>query len=499
MSRTPAKHVPTPSTSKKTNTPKAQPRGKRPPREKIFSAASTERFCEQYHDFTGLEVVEPHGAGIDIGGSLSHFVAVLIAPLVLEVREFGCDTVDLYALRDYLLKYKVTSVALESTGVYWIPIYDILQEAGITVFLVNPAHVKNVPGRRKDDKLDCRWLLTLHTFGLLSASFRPNREILQLRTIWRMRQQLIELQSDEIRRMQKYLDEMNVRVHKVISDLAGVTGLSIIRAILAGERDPAVLATFRDRRCRCSEEELCRALTGHYRAETIFLLKLAYDRFQMLRQQITACDTELQPLLLALIPMGDDDVAEKIRLAGTTTKQTATEIRRHLPAYDLETYLTLLLGCDATSIPGLGPQSVMTLVCEFGLDLSPWETEKHFTSYLGLAPKHDISGSKVLSRRTKKTAQRGATTFRQSAAAVTNTDTALGSFYRRKASTGNSGIAIVATGRKIACLYYRLLRFGQAYTDIGVAAYEEQLRKQQLKSLAKRAKALGFEIIPLAA
>jgi hypothetical protein len=311
--------------------------------------------------------------------------------------------------------------------------------------------------------------------------------------------QLIDLQANEVRRMQKYLDEMNLRVHKVISDLAGVTGLSIVRAIINGERNPSVLAQFRDCRCRCSEEDLRRALTGHYRAETIFLLKLAYERHQTLREQIAACDAELQPLLIALIPMGDDDVADKIRLAGAATKQTATDIRKHLPAYDLETYLTLLLGCAATSIPGLGPLLVMTMVSELGTDFSHWKSEKHFCSYLGLCPKHDISGSKVLKRHTKKTTQRAAAGFRQAAASVSRTDTALGAFHRRKAVSGNSGKAQVATARKIACDFYRMMVHGQTYAEVGAAAYEEQVRQQQLKSLIKRAKALGYEITPLAA
>ena len=464
-----------------------------------YTPTSPERFCAQYHDYTGLQVVHPHAAGIDIGGSLSHFVAVEVAPNVLEVREFGCDTVDLYALRDYLCSLQVTTVALESTGVYWIPVFDILRDAGLEVYLVNPSQVKNVPGRRKDDKLDCRWLLTLHTFGLLSASFRPSGEILPLRAIWRLRMQLIDLQADEVRRMQKCLDEMNIRVHKIISDLAGVTGLAIVRAIIAGERNPAVLAKFRDCRCKCTVEELRRALTGHYRAETIFLLKKAYERHQMLRQQIADCDAEMKPILIALIPMGDDDVAEKVRKASVATPQTATAIRKHLPAYDLETYLNLLLGCEVTSIPGMGPLLVMTMVSELGIDLSAWESEKHFTSYLGLAPKHDISGSKILSRKTNKTAQRAAAGFRQAAASVSRTDTALGAFHRRKALSGNSGKAQVATARKIACQYYRAVRYGQKYAEVGAAAYEERLLKQQIRSLEKRAKMLGYQVTPLAA
>jgi transposase len=464
-----------------------------------FRPTAPERFCAQYRDYTGLHVVHPHAAGIDIGGSLSHFVAVEVAPETLEVREFGCDTEELYRLRDYLLRHQVTTVALESTGVYWIPIYDILEKAGLTVCLVNPTQVKNVPGRRKDDKLDCRWLLTLHTFGLLSASFRPCQAMRPLRTIWRQRQQLVQLQADEIRRMQKCLDEMNLRVHKAISDLAGVTGCAIIQAILQGERDPAVLATFRDPRCRCSEEELRRALTGHYKPEVIFLLQLAYDRHQHLRAQIAACDAAIEPLLTGLIPLADDDVAAKVRAAGTPTRQTATDIRKHMPAYDLRTYLTLLLNGDATSQPGLGPLLVMDVITEVGIDLSKWPTEKHFASYVTCAPKHDISGGKILSRHTQKSQQRVAVAFRQAAATVTRTDTALGAFYRRLAVRIGKGKALVATARKIACQFYRFMRYGQTYAELGVAAYEERYRHQQIASLEKRAKALGYQVTPLSA
>jgi len=464
-----------------------------------FRPTSPERFCAQYHDYTGLQVVHPHAAGIDIGGSLSHFVALEIAPETLEVREFGCDTVDLYALRDYLVRYHVTTIALESTGVYWIPVYDILQDAGLEVCLVNPTHVKNVPGRRKDDKLDCRWLLTLHTFGLLSASFRPSKEWLPLRAIWRVRQQLIQMQADELRRMQKCLDEMNLRVHKIISDLAGVTGTAIIQAILSGERDPAVLAQLRDARCRCSEDELQRALTGHYKPELLFLLKLAYERYQHMRAQIAACDAEIEPLLTSLIPMGDADIAAQLTAARSDTRQTATEVRQHLPAYDLQTYLTLLLHGDATKQPGLGPLLVMGIITEVGTDLSRWATEKHFASYTTTAPKHDISGGKILSKHTQKSQQRVAAAFRQAAATVGRTDTALGAFYRRLSSRIGTGKALVATARKIACQFYRFMRYGQAYAEIGAVAYEERYRQNQLRSLEKRAKTLGYQVIPLAA
>ena len=472
--------------------PSQTPRARQP-------KATAPKFSQEYETLDRLPVVHGHAAGIDIGGALSHFVAVQLTPTKVAVREFGCDTEDLCALRDYLRKQQVTTVALESTGVYWIPVYDILTEAGITVCLVNPTQVKNVPGRRKDDKLDCQWLLKLHTYGLLSASFRPSAEILPLRAIWRVRQQLILLQADEIRRMQKALDEMNLRVHKVISDLAGVTGQAIIQAIIDGERDPAVLATYRDCRIACTEEELRRALVGHYRPELIFLLTLAQERYRLLRTQITACDTQVEALLRQLIPLADDDIAAKVQAAGAARPLTATDQRKHLPAYDLETYLALWLGCDATTPPGLGPALVMTLVSELGVDMSHWKTEKHFGAYLTLAPKHDISGGKILSRKTRKSAQRAAAAFRQAAASVSRTDSALGAFYRRLAPRIGSAKALVATAYKIARIYYRLLRYGQAYVDVGMEAYEAKYHAQQLKSLEKRAKALGYQVVPRAA
>jgi hypothetical protein len=299
--------------------------------------------------------------------------------------------------------------------------------------------------------------------------------------------------------MQKCLDEMNLRVHKTISDLAGVTGRAIIQAIIQGERDPAVLATHRDVRCRCSAEDLRRALTGHYKPECIFLLKLAFERHQYLQEQIAACDAALEPLLTSLIPLGDDDVAEQIRTAGQAKPQTATAIRRRLPVYDLQTYLSLLLGGDATSQPGLGPLLVMDIVTEVGIDLSPWATEKHFASYVTCAPKHDISGGKILSRKTQKSQQRVAVAFRQAAAVVTRTDTALGAFYRRLAVRIGKGKALVATARKIACQFYRFMRYGQTYAELGVAEYEERYRRQQLRALEKRANALGYQVTPLVA
>lgn len=458
-----------------------------------------QRFCQEYVELDGLQVVHRQAAGIDIGGALSHFVAIETRPGVIEVREFGCNTNDLYALRDYLRAHAITTVALESTGVYWIPPYDILTEAGIEVYLVNPSHVKNVPGRRKDDKLDCKWLLKLHTYGLLSASFRPSAELLPLRTFWRLRLQLVQLQADEIRRMQKALDEMNVRVHKVITDLVGVTGQAIITAILQGERRPEVLATYRDRRTACSAEELREALTGHYRPEKVFQLKQAYERFQQYQQQIADCDTEVEALLKTLIPLADDDIAAKVQQASQPQRRTASQVRRHLPTYDLGQYLNLLLGVDATTEPGLGPILVMTVVSELGVDMSPWPTVKHFGSYLTLAPQHQISGGKILANATRKGAQRAALAFRQAAAVVARTDTALGAFYRRLALRIGSAKALVATAYKIARMYYYLLKEGRAYVDAGAAAYEEHYRAQQLKSLERHAKALGYQVIPVAA
>jgi transposase len=440
-----------------------------------------------------MPVINRHAAGIDLSGDVSHFVAVEIGD-ELEVREFGGMTPELHDLVEYLIANGVTTVAMEATGVYWMPLYDMLEVAGMDPYLVNPSHVKNVPGREKNDKLDARWLHKLHRYGLLSASFRPSEEIRPLRSLYRQRKTLVELSADEVRRMQKALDVMNVRVHKAISDLCGVTGQHIVRAIVAGERDPVVLAAMRDTRCKCSEEELIQALTGHYQAHQVIALKQALGRYDFIVAQITELDKEIQTYLTGLIPLADDDIAEKIESAPHDLPRG-----KHAPCYNVAAYVEIFTGHDPTCLPGIGPQISFGLLAELGKDMSKWPTDKHFGSFLSLAPQQKISGGKIHSSRTRPGSHPGAGLFRQAAVAVIQTDSALGAFYRRLAVRIGKAKALTATAYKIARMYYHLMRDGMAYVELGEKAYEERYRKRQIASLQKNAERLGFTVTPLAA
>lgn len=456
-------------------------------------ASARPRFSKRYPRLEDLPVVHRHAAGIDLGGDVSHFVALEVGDEV-EVREFGGMTPDLHSLVAYLTTHGVTTVAMEATGVYWMPVYDLLEAAGFEVYLVNPSHVKNVPGRRKDDKLDCRWLQKLHKYGLLSASFRPGEEIRPLRSFYRQRTRLVQLCADETRRMQKALDVMNVRIHKTISDLCGVTGLRIVRAIVAGERDPAVLAAMREPTCQCREEELRQALTGHYQADQVFALRQALARYDFFVAQLAAVDQEIEAYLTALIPLPEAEITAKVT-AATQPRPKGT----HVPAYNVAAYVELFTGHDATVLPGIGPQIALGLLAELGRDMTKWKTQRHFGSYLALAPQPKISGGKVLATRTRHGSHPAAVLFRQAAAAVIRSDSALGAFYRRLAVRIGTAKALTATAYKIARMYYHLMREGRAYVELGEHVYAERYRRQQIAALEKRAKRLGFQVTPVAA
>lgn len=456
-------------------------------------ASGRPKFVKRYSRIEDMPIINRHAAGIDLSGDISHFAAIEIGD-ELEVREFGGMTPDLHALAEYLTMHKVTTVAMEATGVYWMPLYDLLEARRFEVYLVNPSHVKNVPGRPKDDKLDARWLQKLHKYGLLSASFRPSEEIRPLRSFHRQRKRLVELVADEVRRMQKALDVMNVRVHKAISDLCGLTGQRIVRAIVAGERDPAVLATMRDPRCKCTTEELTAALTGCYQPHEVFALTQALERHDFCVAQIASLDEQIEAYLAALIPLADDDIADKIAAATQNLPKG-----KHAPGYNVAAYVEILTGHDPTCLPGIGPQIALSLLAELGRDMTKWPTVKHFASFLSLAPQRKISGGKVLSSRTRPGSHPAAAFFRQAAAAVTRTDTALGAFYRRLAARIGPAKALTATAHKIACMYYHLMRDGKDYVELGEKAYEEKYRKQQIVSLQKKAERLGFAVTPVAA
>ncbi|MHB9026479.1 MAG: IS110 family RNA-guided transposase [Armatimonadota bacterium] len=452
-------------------------------------SAPRPRFTKRYQRVEDLPIVHRHAAGIDLAGAASHFVAVEVGDEI-EVREFGGTTDEVRALVSYLGAQGVTTVAMEATGVYWMVVYDLLEAAGLEVFLVNPTHVKHVPGRRKDDKLDCRWLQKLHKYGLLSASFRPHPEDRPLQSLYRQRTRLVRLAADELRRMQQALDVMNVRVHKALSDLGGQTGMRILRAIVAGERDPAVLATHRDPRCACTPEELQAALTGHYLPHQVLALQQALARYDLLTAQLGALDTAIEATLGELLPLADADVATQV-----AAPATAAPGGKHAPTFPVMRYLILLTGQDATQIPGIAAQSALGLQAELGRDLTKWPTAKHFTSYLTLAPVPKISGGKLLSSRTHPGSPPAAVIFKQAAAAVTRTDTAFGASYRQLAVRIGSGKALTALARKIAEQYYYLMRYGQAYLDVGAEQYAARARHRQIAALTKRAKKLGLTVL----
>jgi len=438
---------------------------------------------------SALERINPNAAGIDCG-SAEHFVAVPPDRDATAVRSFPTFTGDLQRLAEWLTASGVTSVAMEATGVYWIPIFEILEARGFTVFLVNARHVKNVPGR-KSDVSDCEWLRDLHIMGLLRGSFRPDDTIVALRAYLRHRAALVQCASTHVQRMQKALVQMNVQLPLVVSDITGVTGLRVLRDLVAGQRDPQRLAQHRDYRCRASEAEIAAALTGNYRPEHVFVLQQNLELFDTYQQQLVACDAAIEAHLATLTA----------RAAPPTTPLPAARPRQkprdNEPRFDLRTPLHTLTGVDLSQIDGIGPYTALRLVAEIGTDMTRWPTAHHFTSWLTLAPQNKISGGRRLSARTQPSANRAAATLRLVAMSLGRTQTALGAFYRRLAYRVGKAKAIVATARKLAILVYRMLKGELIYQDLGADAYDAQHRTRLLRRLRKRAAHLGFGLVNL--
>jgi len=436
-----------------------------------------------------LERLHPHAAGIDCG-SADHFVAVPPDRDPTAVRSFPTFTADLYRLADWLTACRVTHVAMEATGVYWIPIFEILDARGFQVILVNARHVKNLPGR-KSDVSDCEWLRDLHILGLLRGSFRPADGIVALRGYLRHRATLIESAGSLVQRMQKALIQMNLQLPLVVSDITGVTGLRILRDIVAGHRDPHQLAAHRDYRCRASEAEIVAALTGHYRAEHVFVLQQNLELFDVYQRQLTACDVAIE--------------AHLAQLAATTAPPASPlpaarrrgKPRENEPRFDLRTPLHQLTGVDLSQIDGIGPYNALRLLSEIGTEMTRWPTEKHFTSWLTLAPHNKVSGGRLLSSRTQPSANRAAAILRLAAMTLGRTQTALGAFYRRLAFRVGKAKAITATARKLAILVYRTLKNGLVYRDPGADTYDAQHRTHVLRRLRQRAANLGFGLVNL--
>jgi transposase len=436
-----------------------------------------------------LERLHPHAAGIDCG-SAEHFVAVPPDRDPIAVRSFPTFTADLHRLADWLTACRVTHVAMEATGVYWIPIFEILEARGFDVILVNARHVKNLPGR-KSDVSDCEWLRDLHILGLLRGSFRPADGIVALRGYLRHRTTLIESLSALVQRMQKALVQMNVQLPLVVSDVTGVTGLRILRDIVAGQRDPAVLAQHRDYRCKASAAEIVAALTGNYRAEHVFVLQQNLELFDVYQRQLTACDTAIDAHLARL------SVAAPPPPTPLPPARPRHRPRDNEPRFDLRTPLHQLSGVDLSQLDGIGPYNALRLLAEIGTDMSRWPTEKHFTSWLTLAPANKVSGGRLLSSRTPPSANRAAAILRLAAMNLGRTQTALGAFYRRVAFRIGKAKAVTATARKLAILVYRTLKDRLVYADPGAAAYEATHRVQVVRRLRQRAHHLGFALIEL--
>jgi transposase len=431
--------------------------------------------------------VNPNAAGIDCG-SETHYVAVPPDRDATPVRAFSTFTTDLQRLADWLTACGVTSVAMESTGVYWIPLYELLEGRGFDVVLVNAQHVKNVPGR-KSDVVDCQWLQELHSVGLLRGSFRPTAAIAALRAYLRHRETLVQSAATHVLRMQKALVQMNLQLRVVISDITGVTGLRILRAIVAGQTDPDVLAQYRDPRCHASEAEITAALTGHFRPEHVFVLQQNLELFDAYQRQLATCDAAIEAHVNTLMAQAPVPAAP-MPAARTTKKPYGNE-----PQFEIRTPLHQLTGVDLTQIDALGPYSALRLVAEIGTDMSRWPTEKHFTSWLTLAPHNKVSGGRRLSSKTQPSANRAAVILRMAAMNLGRTETALGAFYRRLAYRVGKAKAITATARKLAILVYRTLKDGLLYQDPGAAAYDAQHRARVLRRLRQRAANLGFALV----
>jgi transposase len=434
-----------------------------------------------------LRHVHLNAAGIDVGAG-SHHVAVPPGrdPEGREVREFGAFTADLYALAAWLRRCGIETVAMEATGVYWIPLFELLAARGFEVRLVDPRQLKHVPGR-KSDVLDCQWIQQLHTFGLLAAAFRPDDEICVLRSYLRQRAMLVAYAAHHIQHVQKALEQMNVKLTRVVSDVTGVTGMRIIRAILDGERTPHALAQLRDRRCQHDEETIARSLEGTWRPEHLFALRQAVELLDFYQQQIVACDCQIE----AYLGRFDDKTAGHTLPATPRTRKPS----RTAPTFDVRTHLYRLTGVDLTRIDGIDAPTALKVVAETGLDMSRWPSEKHFASWLTLAPGTKVSGGKTLSGRTKPSASRAAAALRLAAHSLHHSKSALGAFFRRLKARLGAPKAITATAHKLARLIYRMLKCGTEYVDQGQESYERRYRTRVLSTLTRRAQALGYTLI----
>lgn len=438
-------------------------------------------------DWKALEIVHPQAAGIDIGGS-EHWVAIAPDRDAEPIRCFDCFTGDLERMADWLVDRGVRSVAMQSTGVYWIPVFEILQQHGLEVYLVNARHTKNLPGR-KSDIAECQWLLKLHTFGLLNNSFQPSDAVRTARTLWRHRGGLVAQASSAIQRMQKALIEMNIQLTNVLSDLSGVSGMAIVQAILEGQRDPQALAALADPQVKASKEVIAKSLHGNWRPELVFVLRQEVEIYRGYQDRMVACDRQLQQHLQAMAPQVD------LEAQPLGPRPKGKRARGNAPKFDLRTELYRITGVDWAQVDGMDVQVAQSVIAEVGVDLHAFPSEKHFANWLGLCPRNETSSGKVLDRRTPKVVNRAKVALRQAASTLIRSQSYLGAQYRRLRARLGAPKAITAMARKLACLFYRLLKHGQQYVDKGMEYYEQRYREQQVRFVIKRAKQLGLQIL----
>jgi transposase len=442
----------------------------------------------------GLPVVRPNVAGIDLGSTKHWVCAPRQDGTGREVEQFGATTPELEKMAEWLKERNVESVAMESTGVYWIPPHEILERHGFEVVLVNTRELERVPGRKKTDRVDCKWIQRLHSCGLLTGSFRPNEPVCMRRTLVRDKGNLVAETGDWLRRMQKSLDQMNVRVHRAVSDIDGVTGLAIMRAIVGGERDAQKLAQLRDRRCRKSEDEIAKELSGHWRADHLFSLQQALKMYDAIQERIADHEQEI----LRMLGEMEREQCRGQQAPELMNPQKAKAIKKR-GQDPLRQALYRMSGMDLTGIDAIGVETVQAVLSECGPDLSRFPTEKQFVQHVTLAPHRPTSGGKPVKKKKRGSAStRVAGALRMAALSLRHSETALGAYYRQIARRTGADVAVFASARKLATLIYRLLRWGQPYVDEGAIAYEKRYQEARLRSLTAAAKRLGFQLTPTA-
>ncbi|MCI0553888.1 MAG: IS110 family transposase [Anaerolineae bacterium] len=445
---------------------------------------------EEAHPFSGMSRVNPNAAGVDIGAV--EIVACVSADENTQmVKAFGNYTVDLQALAQWLKSYHVKTIAMESTGVYWIPLFEELERQGFECLLISSRSLRRVAGR-KSDISDAQWIQTLHSYGLLEGSFRPHAELVALRTLLRHRSQLVEHRSPHILHMQKALLQMNVQLSQAVTDVMGMTGQAIIRAILAGERDPQTLAAMREPGCKKSAEEIGKALTSTWREEHLFILKQSVMLYDFYTQAIRTCDEEIERVYALTRPEWETGEVAPL------TKRKRDSHSKNAPHHpeEIRKHLKRISGVDLSAVDGFGVSLAQTVIMEVGTDMGKFPDEKHFCSWLGLAPKHEISGGKVLKNKTLKTKNRAGQAFRMAAQAVKQAECVFGVLYRRLRARLGPAQATVATAHAIARMVYRMLKYKVEYEPLSLNEYQKHYEAQQIKYLKKKAAKFGFQLVP---